>query len=138
MIAFNPILVWFYRENNKLVVNYTEFALSIPFWSDFIPDRQPSFTYNKKNFQSHFGLILSEYDANSPYGVSKTFNPILVWFYLLAKYNALRQGMSLSIPFWSDFIADVNELLPVVRIPFNPILVWFYLVISTTRQTRHS
>ena len=34
----------------------------------------------------------------------RTFNPILVWFYLEAIWKEIAEIKTLSIPFWSDFI----------------------------------
>ena len=81
-LAFNPILVWFY-----LSTLYASFAcstyLSIPFWSDFIEVLRRQFFRKLSNFQSHFGLILSFESKVMECYVGKTFNPILVWFYLV-------------------------------------------------------
>ena len=122
--------------------------LSIPFWSDFIWVEY----YSQKttsSFQSHFGLILSALFSFHPKRNLRTFNPILVWFYRLPCCRADEGFISLSIPFWSDFIRswshhpwwDNNSFQSHFGLilsrkttfkrfkpsaPFNPILVWFY------------
>ena len=78
--SFNPILVWFYLFLEHLPVP-NQAHLSIPFWSDFIEEMAGDNRHSRQNFQSHFGLILSNYmfpDRTAP--------------------------TPLSIPFWSDFI----------------------------------
>ena len=100
---FNPILVWFYLEEimrdlglsgdfqshlglilscQRGLEALAEQGLSIPSWSDFIfhcsPSRYPHLWH--------------------------TFNPILVWFYLILHVNNSYPHGLLSIPSWSDFI----------------------------------
>ena len=125
----------------------------------------------KKHFQSHFGLILSGnlaeklaeyillsipfwsdfisfYDMLSTTFQTRTFNPILVWFYLYvfvfsSQYEIHFQshfGLILSkLKFREDNVADFFQshfglilssffcfgLFNCVS-SFNPILVWFY------------
>ena len=102
----------------------------------------------KNYFQSHFGLILSNWRDGRYVCRERPFNPILVWFYHHLKL-ALPPGLrSLSIPFWSDFIVIKKKELTCqltifqshfglilsrcsrctvcLSLSFNPILVWFY------------
>ena len=76
--SFNPILVWFYRDRNG-------------------KDRE------KGNFQSHFGLILSDFVGGEKDG--RTTLSIPFWSdFILRKKLIEYYGKELSIPFWSDFI----------------------------------
>ena len=99
---FNPTMVWFYHVH-CCRLHYFYWFLSIPLWSDFIYFKggeymkknllsiplwsdfisKPSMVFNKtrRNFQSHYGLILSQCSRQ----VTSTL-------------------FSLSIPLWSDFI----------------------------------
>ena len=126
VLPFNPILVWFYREKS-VSGNLRGQKLSIPFWSDFIFQFNDVLIPLIVFFQSHFGLILSIALEVYKYMKSAAFNPILVWFYRLERdfetssfvkpfnpilvwfYHELLTHLqsvrlSLSIPFWSDFI----------------------------------
>ena len=99
--------------------------LSIPFWSDFIVVR----SYNKTrtaSFQSHFGLILSHLALYRQRLKHLSFNPILVWFYLVWLLDKNSGKAVLSIPFWSDFIVPRSVGHFQDELTFNPILVWFY------------
>ncbi len=102
-VTFNPILVWFYLWLRQgLQVNSRQ--LSIPFWSDFILTSSLYEKLGRKaHFQSHFGLILSN-TKTTAVSVFRPFNPILVWFYQVVRFE------SFCYVFWA----------------FNPILVWFY------------
>ena len=100
--SFNPILVWFYHFSSSICLSSSS-VLSIPFWSDFINILLPGavteeVTFNPilvwfylfrshspfflvRDFQSHFGLILSFMWNWHRMSERSTFNPILVWFY---------------------------------------------------------
>ena len=57
-VAFNPTMVWFYRIRFlRLLLSLCH--LSIPLWSDFIFNKHCNDLLPVKNFQSHYGLILS-------------------------------------------------------------------------------
>ena len=56
------------------------------------------------NFQSHYGLILSE-DLE----------------------RIAEKRLELSIPLWSDFIKLEEQRKESSEKPFNPTMVWFYL-----------
>ena len=130
--------------------------LSIPLWSDFIVGVFLTPRYATKNFQSHYGLILSfrrrrrrgrrRCCFQSHYGLilsrrlliqgsccRSSFNPTMVWFYLLilhlethiAKSFQSHYGLilsywfvkvnrnwsiRLSIPLWSDFISLMKKV----------------------------
>ncbi len=126
-ISFNPILVWFYLATNYILSKWISF------------------------FQSHFGLILSLQKHPANQEPQLPFNPILVWFYQNNTENDTRFDRLLSIPFWSDFIKQLENLvIPTgyvfqshfglilsvlllslrlqLQLSFNPILVWFYHV----------
>ena len=102
VVAFNPILVWFYRLMGDIAI------------------------LQYQTFQSHFGLILSQNYSQVWYFGWIAFNPILVWFYRQRGRKMSRERASLSIPFWSDFIARTVEQKQLPITSFNPILVWFY------------
>ena len=79
--------------------------LSIPFWSDFINCLDIYIAARQFIFQSHFGLILSDFFQITTARRNETFNPILVWFYReIYGGESGRFLNALSIPFWSDFI----------------------------------
>ena len=101
-------------------------VLSIPFWSDFITKGESPVVLLKSDFQSHFGLILSQKIKTAEQELNKPFNPILVWFYQKHTCKRSCRNRKLSIPFWSDFIIFGSVLAFVSIWPFNPILVWFY------------
>ena len=131
----------------KLSALQRDIDLSIPLWSDFIFKlveecelEEESFQSHyglilssviaslssmSSSFQSHFGLILSRHAARGLPGNNKAFNPILVWFYRSGGHTLIKQAL-LSIPFWSDFIKRLNNVVKVIKKTFNPILVWFY------------
>ncbi len=100
-------------------------------------------------FQSHYGLILSGIKGVNWIIESLTFNPTMVWFYLISKtvrassrcftfnptmvwfylykFNIPRRTRKiLSIPLWSDFISLPLLLRRCKMSPFNPTMVWFY------------
>ena len=79
--------------------------LSIPFWSDFISNPNVPYITTILAFQSHFGLILSNLNADLISALQEAFNPILVWFY---QRSSKKARWRTKCP------------------PFNPILVWFY------------
>ena len=164
-------MVWFYLS---LIINSEPLAvvsLSIPLWSDFIRIKDITYCKPDKIFQSHYGLILSQLlspDSNfcavlsiplwsdfitgAYWRVSSSsisFNPTMVWFYLLTLFTLFLNFALLSIPLWSDFITKERRLRFELNIPFqshyglilsqcssihlswsrrsfNPILVWFY------------
>ena len=100
---FNPILVWFY-PSIVLIKDLLKNLISIPFWSDFIYITKLGLECPNW-FQSHSGLILSEYTVCLDKNFSKYFNPILVWFYQSkGEVRKVRKDF-ISIPFWSDFIS---------------------------------
>ena len=126
--TFNPTMVWFYLRNQvgKSVVFS---ILSIPLWSDFIIAVERLEKYLKKNFQSHYGLILSKLrNKKRSQQRNRAFNPTMVWFYLWACYLfQIFTRSRLSIPLWSDFIiSDWNTVQRVLCPTFNPTMVWFY------------
>ena len=103
MWTFNPILVWFYQSNFS-----STFSSPTTFQSHFglilSPYQQRAVEQALAAFQSHFGLILSLICDIFEYDDVTSFNPILVWFYRLLRISGKNQEISLSIPFWSDFI----------------------------------
>ena len=125
LIAFNPILVWFYRLRRRFRWFWV-WALSIPFWSDFIPHYNIRSWWQYNYFQSHFGLILSSSDKVAAYSQYHSFNPILVWFYL----DMLVKTQIFAPAFQSHFgliLSQITSQSASVSIrSFNPILVWFY------------
>ncbi len=98
---FNPILVWFYhpwvRRETEGVIFQSHFGLILSARTDWCTEA------GENSFQSHFGLILSSTVVRIALNKYITFNPILVWFYLVLS-AAVRTDVHLSIPFWSDFI----------------------------------
>ena len=123
--AFNPILVWFYLCSvcKKIKVHFcffqSHFGLILSVKKQLDGIKVPT-------FQSHFGLILSHHKGpKDSQGLS--FNPILVWFYLVRSAQQLEKrknfqshfGLILSLPLLSKNIIIFSS--------FNPILVWFYL-----------
>ena len=100
---FNPTMVWFYHNYIYALKNDSG-RLSIPLWSDFIDWQKCSRKSRKNFFQSHYGLILSQYRIDIKAKTKLTFNPTMVWFY----HRELLKA-----------IDEVEET-------FNPILVWFY------------
>ncbi len=68
--------------------------------------------YGRQNFQSHYGLILSQ-------SISR---------------NRISRRV-LSIPLWSDFIAVENDNVQRQQFSFNPTMVWFYLLMRTRQPT---
>ena len=120
-------MVWFYRDTPPVAYQAIT-KLSIPLWSDFIIAVERLEKYLKKNFQSHYGLILS------------SFNKLSVHYY-----------NELSIPLWSDFILHISFnrfsildffqshyglilsgqkvlIFTMFSTTFNPTMVWFYQV----------
>ena len=126
-LTFNPILVWFYLFVDVESLNS---FLSIPFWSDFISVRYAWITKKLKDFQSHFGLILSLKKIEAMKLGVKAFNPILVWFYPCSSHTAQlfpkrfqsHFGLILS---WAHGRSPCS-LHCIDILTFNPILVWFY------------
>ena len=139
-------------------------GLSIPFWSDFIWYAMASNPNPCIHFQSHFGLILSDLFRGSIIHIRSwlsipfwsdfirefkrtvdriliTFNPILVWFYLLSfsttstaclsfqshfglilsiyTKHTNRKHKNLSIPFWSDFISFIGKSCKFASLSFQ-------------------
>ena len=109
--AFNPILVWFYLLTTARL-NMTLSQLSIPFWSDFISCCNVLSLPSQRNFQSHFGLILSHVGVDGKRLKRIAFNPILVWFYQELQSCCFVCWSCLSIPFWSDFILWSHQRSP--------------------------
>ena len=72
-------MVWFYLTVFEKHHQH-EKCLSIPLWSDFITVLQKTLEKSHKNFQSHYGLILSSYSGGR-FEIGYTFNPTMVWFY---------------------------------------------------------
>ena len=103
--AFNPTMVWFYLPCNcvRVVIAY---YLSIPLWSDFITFLIFSRVLSMNFFQSHYGLILSLYCWRPLEQPLRSFNPTMVWFYLLFMYSIISISLNLSIPLWYDFISQ--------------------------------
>ncbi len=89
-----------------------------------------------KNFQSHFGLILSLDNFVKVIYPFFAFNPILVWFYHARTAHAADE-LHLSIPFWSDFIVALFPCVNSRLCTFNPILVWFYPSPSVLSSGEH-
>ena len=124
--AFNPTMVWFYQKS------------------------VPLFRVRTYSFQSHYGLILSNYNFRNIYQVINSFNPTMVWFYQTCFRDDKYSISELSIPLWSDFILPIepgfataaapfqshyglilspynNQETPIIPYSFNPTMVWFYL-----------
>ena len=143
-------MVWFYLRHGWVGNCWSE-RLSIPLWSDFIYRKDERKRIWRKDFQSHYGLILSTWavvatlsriwtfnptmvwfylnalpSTDSP--LTFTFNPTMVWFYLKMRHPGWLSWVSeLSIPLWSDFIIDNEGTRVSKEVPFNPTMVWFYL-----------
>ena len=80
--AFNPTMVWFYHSQED-ILTFWALRLSIPLWSDFIEYEKRDEMEDKKCFQSHYGLILSKIIKDIQRELQSTFNPTMVWFYLV-------------------------------------------------------
>ena len=112
----------------------------------FYRARRPYLHYNGRTFQSHFGLILSGHRLRESAGWS-SFNPILVWFYLIELKDAglkefFQSHFGLILSLWeiqkrlsiSCFQSHFGLILSFSLfiwggwrwVTFNPILVWFY------------
>ena len=80
-----------------------------------------------EDFQSHYGLILSVYTSLTPAKQVNSFNPTMVWFYLIANVpyevyiTNFQSHYGLILSLW---VPQVNVWL---RRTFNPTMVWFYL-----------
>ena len=97
-------MVWFYRKDDYFV-----FVGERVFQSHYgliLSRTLPSLSNSLKNFQSHYGLILSITVYSCPLNNTIAFNPTMVWFYLQAFLPGILSGTLLSIPLWSDFIAE--------------------------------
>ena len=85
--TFNPTMVWFYRRFDKLIA-VAKVALSIPLWSDFIP----------------------QYAQSSSFWVVILSIPLWSDFILLVPHDKMTDIVNiLSIPLWSDFIAETMK-----------------------------
>ena len=88
---FNPTMVWFYHVLRRCKTLYTNvLQLSIPLWSDFIMCLLANSISSLKFFQSHYGLILSSYNAPVNVPHCATFNPTMVWFYRKTKIYGIQ------------------------------------------------
>ena len=116
-IAFNPTMVWFYQSKSGCssikdailsIPLWSDFIsllpslwsqrslrLSIPLWSDFIAKYIPSRLLTPVDFQSHYGLILSIPIRLLICLTLLTFNPTMVWFYLLTKKPDIKFSKNL-------------------------------------------
>ena len=140
---FNPILVWFYHRLSQ-THQRSDLCLSIPFWSDFIRFAGTFDLLARINFQSHFGLILSQSSGGcylcrtsfqSHYGLilsGKVPARVGAVSHFQSHYGLIlsvwkkkqKSKEKLSIPLWSDFIALATATATPVT--FNPTMVWFY------------
>ena len=134
--------------------------LSIPLWSDFIFRTRFISRTESTRFQSHYGLILSEWLLCWWVENRFTFNPTMVWFYLpvllklssvdiifQSHYGLILSGWrtdilnfhnkKLSIPLWSDFIDGTNTQSHSFNSSFNPTMVWFYHICVPTHKTTY-
>ena len=106
--------------------------LSIPLWSDFIADVDGYCTkYDaNKDFQSHYGLILSVRGEGwdnlnlatfqSHYGLILSALILTILSPLLPLIFQSHYGLILS--------ADESKIIEELRSPFNPTMVWFYRI----------
>ena len=114
MWTFNPTMVWFYLSLLRII------------------------SMARRNFQSHYGLILSLSRASIIFFWNSSFNPTMVWFYhteiiernLNVPYFQSHYGLilslqpitvdveqrALSIPLWSDFIKSFSP--PFISPPY--------------------
>ena len=126
--TFNPILVWFYQSwATTISKNFASFQSHFGLILSSVLQRRNWIL--RRNFQSHFGLILSFCKAAIPLYPRTPFNPILVWFYLSVRLPSRYIPVLLSIPFWSDFIANEDEVSEhgpaLLSIPFwSDFILW--------------
>ena len=73
-------MVWFYRKKISDLLNFLF------------------------GFQSHYGLILSNWKPSISPPLICSFNPTMVWFYPSSRCRSRTLLLKLSIPLWSDFI----------------------------------
>ena len=101
--------------------------LSIPLWSDFIQVERFWVGVDWRNFQSHYGLILSWKDLNSCEVKCMYFQSH--YGLILSQEAHRRTGClgSLSIPLWSDFI---EVLLSNTRIKDDDFQSHYGLILS--------
>ena len=157
-MAFNPILVWFYRASSSLspyfsasfqshfglILSYVvdinkdlKRLLSIPFWSDFIEKVEFSLFPSKKVFQSHFGLILSLVDIYLLIVLFPPFNPILVWFYHISwiweerRDKGFQSHFGLILSRSDGYEPESNSRL---SIPFWSDFIQKYIKVKSTRM----
>ncbi len=125
-MTFNPTMVWFYRNHYNEVrwrsirlsiplwsdfISGHSFSgwlvlrsfLSIPLWSDFISKSDVAFNKTRRNFQSHYGLILSQVITGREQRRGKLSIPL--WSDFISHSHRRFSADELSIPLWSDFIA---------------------------------
>ena len=95
LLAFNPILVWFYHLRKKLEAKRKELAFNPTMvWFYLLKKRYNDVRW--QSFQSHYGLILS-----------------------VNYINRLFHKLILSIPLWSDFIEMVRLLRKKIFLNFQ-------------------
>ena len=118
-------MVWFYQD--CLTIYWRrENCLSIPLWSDFILSWVSERERNSKDFQSHYGLILSSWTAWKTFELGNLSIPL--WSDFIQYFDAplIDNFIVLSIPLWSDFIVISYRWCDMEKEPFNPTMVWFY------------
>ena len=104
--AFNPTLVWFSPN-----INWTEIGDLISFQSHLgliFSRRYSGLSRFQNYFQSHLGLIFSKPNRVNFLENPETFNPTLVWFSQRTR-GLFSRIFKLSIPPWSDFLAQGNR-----------------------------
>ena len=89
-------------------------SLSIPLWSDFIIKEYGDRLVKEKIFQSHYGLILSSKHFYIVCCTIVSFNPTMVWFYLLT--SAWRARGSTRYTFQSHYGLILSVEDPVKRV----------------------
>ena len=100
--TFNPTMVWFYRKSN-VAINKARRNFQSHYGLILSSKNLGDWDF-EADFQSHYGLILSPVVRDLEKSAYRTFNPTMVWFYLvLDQRNRAR------------------------TCAFNPTMVWFYL-----------
>ena len=100
--------------------------LSIPLWSDFIKHGKSIENIDLyPHFQSHYGLILSDFIVLLSHSAAEKLLSIPLWSDFISLVFSLIQKelFHLSIPLWSDFIYRFSAETCRLRISFNPTMV---------------
>ena len=142
--SFNPTLVWFQPISYQFVPPYPYPFNPTLVW--FQPQSPLKESQPLKNFQSHLGLISTQFSGFKWWSVNFlsippwsdfnslplywrslrhiSFNPTLVWFQQNCVISSVFHSF-LSIPPWSDFNRSLTDQSGIFQNPFNPTLVWF-------------